>query len=68
MGGFAVELPCDTEFAWPWRSKRGVISPDGLLWMFQEDQSIIPDLSSDAIKDKSKSDSFSKTIVLIQGK
>jgi hypothetical protein len=66
MGGFAIDTSTFSKEYLPERRDRVVLSPEGLVLLAEEIPSLVPDIAAGMIKDKSKADSVTKTLVCIQ--
>lgn len=67
MGGFAFENSNDeSQCPFPDGRRRVTLSPDGLVLLAKLSPDVIPDISHQAIHDKSKASSFMKIVTLTQ--
>ncbi|TKA66839.1 hypothetical protein B0A55_08819 [Friedmanniomyces simplex] len=66
MGGFAIDLGSFDENFVPGKPERLVLTADGLKLLATIEPSLIPDVSREAIQDKSKASPLAKTIVCLQ--
>jgi hypothetical protein len=66
MGGFAIGTSNASETYLPESRNWTILSQEGLLLLAELKPSVIPDISADMIKDKSKADSLTKCILCIQ--
>lgn len=67
MGGYTLDMKkMNLDFRQPQEVKRLTLSPEGLLHLAETEEHLLPDISAEHIKDKSKADGFAKTIVCIQ--
>jgi hypothetical protein len=66
MGGYAFDMAkLGIDFA-SHQAKRLTLSPEGLIHLAENEGHIVPDISEEHIRDKSKADGFAKTVVCIQ--
>ncbi|KAK4896025.1 hypothetical protein LTR27_005881 [Elasticomyces elasticus] len=66
MGGFAIDLAAFDENLVPGKPERLRLTVDGLKLMTRFDPTLLPDVSREAIQDKSKASPLAKTIVCLQ--
>ncbi|KAK5745728.1 hypothetical protein LTR17_001229 [Elasticomyces elasticus] len=66
MGGFAIDLAAFDENLVPGKPERLRLTVDGLKLMTKFDPTLLPDVSREAIQDKSKASPLAKTIVCLQ--
>ncbi|KAF2026849.1 hypothetical protein EK21DRAFT_17165, partial [Setomelanomma holmii] len=66
MGGFVFDFSKSRTRSTPKGAEQLTLMPSGLQRLAEHEPHLIPDISRSAISDKSKADSFSKTIVCLQ--
>ncbi|KAK5746853.1 hypothetical protein LTR17_000483 [Elasticomyces elasticus] len=66
MGGFAIDLPKSDHNIVPGNPDRIRLTVEGLKLMTSIDLKLLPDISREAIQDKSKASPLAKTIVCLQ--
>ncbi|KAK3632039.1 hypothetical protein LTR22_020779 [Elasticomyces elasticus] len=66
MGGFAIDLPASDHNIVPGKPERLRLTIEGLKLMASIDPKLLPDISREAIQDKSKASPLAKTIVCLQ--
>ncbi|KAK3619489.1 hypothetical protein LTR56_023990 [Elasticomyces elasticus] len=66
MGGFAIDLAAFDENIVPGKPERLRLTVDGVKLLANVDSTLLPDISREAIQDKSKASPLAKTIVCLQ--
>lgn len=66
MGGFALDSSTSEEPFLPNSRTRVALTPDGLRFLLEHEPHILPDISQEQIKDKSKADGIKKILVCAQ--
>ena len=64
MGGVAID-PGDSDSFIP-ESKRSTLTPNGISLLLKHEPQLLPDISEEDVKDKSKGSSFTKFVACIQ--
>jgi hypothetical protein len=74
MGGFAINInlhsenkpPADSDNFLPQNETRLTLTPEGILFLAEMEPSLIPYISEESIRDKSKASGLAKTLVCLQ--
>ena len=66
MGGFAMDSSTSEEPFLPGGRTRVALTSDGIRFLLEHEPDFLPDISEEQIQDKSKADSFAKTLVCAQ--
>lgn len=66
MGGFAFDSSFSNPSFIPGNIDRLILTPTGLLFLAEEEPSLIPNIAESVISDKSKANGMAKTLVCLQ--
>ncbi|KAI4265643.1 MAG: hypothetical protein L6R38_009270, partial [Xanthoria sp. 2 TBL-2021] len=66
MGGYAFSIKTADGDILPWPHTRAALTPAGIMFCLNHEPDILPYLSPEQIKDKSKADGLKKTLVCAQ--